>query len=484
MKRWAIKGIIALMSLALIGIIAIQAYWLAFSIRLNEQKFDQNVAAAMFALKEEVEDVFRSEDSPYKGSEQIRQTRSSGFLRLDYFFGRTILDSNFVAGQYVEQQQQKVVNDVMDLLQSYPIEDLLDPSMLNLRLNQHLQDRGVSAEFVSGVYSYTREAMVIYDGHYVGFFGEDARYSDPDLELPDRYRMSDAQYKIDLFGMGEGALGQMRLYFPDRARVLWQDSWWLLAASLFFTCLILFAFSYTLYVIMRQKKVSEMKNDFINNMTHEFKTPIATISLATDSLTSDKIIAQPDKVRRFARIITQENRRMLNQVEKVLQMALIDQREFGLQMEQVHLHEIISEAAAYIRMQVEKRGGQVDLDLSARQDTIQADRTHISNIFHNLLDNANKYSPEKPHIRVKTVNVSDGIEIRIQDSGIGLTPEARKQIFDKFYRVHTGNIHDVKGFGLGLSYVKAIVTAHEGNIDVESEPRQGSTFIVFLPYNM
>jgi two-component system phosphate regulon sensor histidine kinase PhoR len=175
---------------------------------------------------------------------------------------------------------------------------------------------------------------------------------------------------------------------------------------------------------------------------------------------------------------------MLNQVEKVLQMALIDQRDFGLQMEEVPLHELISEAVDYIRMQVEKRGGQVDLDLEARQDRIQADRTHISNIFHNLLDNANKYSPENPHIRVKTKNVSDGVEIRIQDNGIGLSHEARKQIFDKFYRVHTGNIHDVKGFGLGLSYVKAIVTAHEGNIDVESELGQGSTFIVFLPFNM
>src|SRR6056297_120419 len=484
MKRWAIKGIIALMSLALIGIIAIQAYWLSFSIRLNEQKFDQNVAAAMFALKEEIEDVFRPDDSDFRGTQKLRQPRSSSFLRVDYFFGRGILDSNFVAGRYVEQQQQQTVEDVMNLLSSYPIEDLLDPRMLNLRLNQHLQDRGVRAKFVSGVYSYSRAAMVIYDGHYVGFLDGEARYSDPELELPDKYKMDDAQYKIDLFGMGDGALGQFRLYFPNRSRVLWQDSWWLLAASLFFTCLILFAFSYTVYVILQQKKVSEMKNDFINNMTYEFKTPIATISLATDSLTSEKIIAHPDKIRRFASIITQENRRMLSQVEKVLQMALIDQRDFGLQMEEVALHELIAEAVDYIRMQVEKRGGQVEMDLRAKQSIVRADRTHISNIFHNLLDNANKYSPNTPKIRVETANVSDGVEIRVIDHGLGMTREARKQIFEKFFRVHTGNIHDVKGFGLGLSYVKAIVTAHEGNIDVESEPGRGSTFTVFLPFNM
>jgi two-component system phosphate regulon sensor histidine kinase PhoR len=325
--------------------------------------------------------------------------------------------------------------------------------------------------------------MVIYDGHYVGILDEEARYSDPDLELPDRYKMSDAQYKIDLFGMRDGALGQLRLYFPNRSRVLWKDSLWLLAASLFFTLLILFAFSYTVYVILRQKKVSDMKNDFINNMTHEFKTPIATISLATDSLTSDKIIKEPGKVRRFARIITQENRRMLNQVEKVLQMALIDQRDFGLQVEKVPLHELISEAVDYIRLQVEKRGGTVQMKLDARQDVIKADRTHVSNIIHNLLDNANKYSSEVPKIQVETKNVSDGVEIRVIDHGIGMTREARKKIFDKFFRVYTGNIHDVKGFGLGLSYVKAIVTAHEGSIDVESEPGKGSTFIVFLPFN-
>ncbi len=481
MKKWAIKGIIALMSLALIGIIAIQAYWLAFSIRLNEQKFNQNVAAAMFALKEEVEDVLRPEGGAKLG--EIRQSRSTGFLRVDYFFGRNLMDSNFVAGRYVEQQQEQNVRNVMELLRSYPIEDLLDPGLLNLRLEQQLRDRGVKANFVSGVYSYTKEAMVIYDDHYVGILDGEARYSDPDLELPDRYKMSDAQYKIDLFGMQDGALGQMRLYFPNRSRVLWKDSLWLLAASLFFTLLILFAFSYTVYVILRQKKVSDMKNDFINNMTHEFKTPIATISLATDSLTSDKIIKEPGKVRRFARIITQENRRMLNQVEKVLQMALIDQRDFGLQVEEVALHELISEAVDYIRLQVEKRGGTVQIKLDARQDVIRADRTHISNIIHNLLDNANKYSSEIPKIQVETKNVSDGVEIRVIDHGIGMTREARKKIFDKFFRVYTGNIHDVKGFGLGLSYVKAIVTAHEGSIDVESEPGKGSTFIVFLPFN-
>ncbi len=484
MKRWAINWIIGVMSLALVGIIAIQAYWLWFSIQLNERKFDQNVAEALFSLKEEIEDVFKNEESAYSGSDRVRQQRSSGFLRTDYFFGRNLLDSNYVPGQYLEQQRLKDIGDVFSLLQSYPIEDLLDPQRLNDGLEQKLRNRGVSARFISGVYSYHKSGMVIYDGHYVSISEGETKASDPEIELPDRYKMSDAQYKIDLFSSALGASGQLRLYFPNRTRVLWQDSWLILAASLFFTFLILFAFSYTVYVIFRQKKVSEMKNDFINNMTHEFKTPIATISLATDSLTSDQVIGHADKVKRFARVITQENQRMLNQVEKVLQMALIDSRDFSLQMTEVKLHPLIDQAVDYIRLQLEKRGGTIETRYRAAQDKIRADETHINNIIHNLLDNANKYSPESPYIRVETDNVSDGIEIRVIDQGMGMTVEAKKQIFDKFYRVHTGNLHDVKGFGLGLSYVKAIVTAHGGNIRVESEPGRGSTFIVHLPYNM
>ena len=224
-----------------------------------------------------------------------------------------------------------------------------------------------------------------------------------------------------------------------------------------------------------------MKTDFINNMTHEFKTPIATISLAADSIASPKVISDEGKINRFVGIIRQENKRMLQQVEKVLQMAQIDKRDFELNLTRVDMHEVIRQAVDHLNLQVTKREGRIDVQLDASRPDIEGDATHLSNVIYNLLDNANKYSENAPEIRITTCNRGEGIEITVEDKGIGMTKEDQKHIFDKFYRVHTGNVHDVKGFGLGLSYVKAIATAHQGSIDVKSEPGKGSKFFLFLP---
>jgi len=255
----------------------------------------------------------------------------------------------------------------------------------------------------------------------------------------------------------------------------------LILSSVLFMGIILFSFAYTVFVIFRQKKVSEMKTDFINNMTHEFKTPIATISLAADSITSPMILDNSEKVTRFAKIIKQENKRMLNQVEKVLQMALIDKKDFQLKIDQVDLHQTIRTAVDHMNLQVQQRGGTVEARLDSISPIIEGDQTHIANMIHNLLDNANKYTPDAPMIVVSTKDVANGVQVIVQDNGIGLSKEAKKQIFDKFYRVHTGNLHDVKGFGLGLSYVKAMMTAHKGDIDVKSELGKGSSFILIFP---
>ena len=227
-----------------------------------------------------------------------------------------------------------------------------------------------------------------------------------------------------------------------------------------------------------------MKTDFINNMTHEFKTPIATISLASDSIVSPMILGNPEKVQRFANIIKQENKRMNSQVEKVLQMALIDKRDFSLKFTEVNLHEVIQAAVENITLRVEKRDGVVKPSLLATKPIIEGDLTHVANVINNLLDNAEKYSPDKPEISISTRDVSNGVEVTVQDNGIGISKEARKQIFDKFYRVPTGNLHDVKGFGLGLSYVKAMMTAHKGSVEVKSEPGKGSSFILTFPYQV
>ena len=225
-----------------------------------------------------------------------------------------------------------------------------------------------------------------------------------------------------------------------------------------------------------------MKNDFLNNMTHEFKTPIATISLASDMLKTLHANQKIDKMERFITIIREENIRMNNQVEKVLQMARMDKNDLKLNIQKLDAHEFVQKAVATLSLQVEKRNGKITTQLAAENTSVEADETHFLNIILNLLDNANKYSTDNPDISVKTYNDKKGIYIAISDKGTGISKEAQKHIFESFYRVPTGNLHNIKGFGLGLSYVKGIIEAHFGTINVKSELGKGSTFIVFFPF--
>ena len=308
-----------------------------------------------------------------------------------------------------------------------------------------------------GVYSNRDKAYFIENGNYTATIGDTTKSSNVAAMNP----LYKAEYKISLFSDEINDPGHLNLYFPGKSRFLWSNVIGILLSSTVFTGLILMCFSYTIWVIFHQKKVSEMKTDFINNMTHEFKTPIATISLASDSILSPTILDNKDKIIRFINIIKQENKRMLSQVEKVLQMAQIEKRNVELKFHPFDLHDIIRDAVVNAE--------------------ITGDITHISGIINNLLDNAEKYTPNNPEIVISTRNVKGGIEFTIADNGIGMSKDALKNIFEKFYRVHTGNIHNVKGFGLGLSYVKAMVEAHHGKVSVRSETGKGSAFTVMLP---
>lgn len=256
------------------------------------------------------------------------------------------------------------------------------------------------------------------------------------------------------------------------------QQYWLFTFVLFGVLII---YVYSVLLMLKQKHYTELQRDFINNMTHEFKTPIATISLASDSVLSPSIIGNEEKIRRFMGIIKEENSRMLNQVEKVLQIATIDKQNLELKKTQINVHELIKKAVEHSLLNVQQKEGNISTDLQATNDLIFADQTHFSNIVHNILDNAVKYTPESPLITVSTRNLLNGFELTIGDNGIGMTREARKHIFDKFYRIPTGNVHNIKGFGLGLSYVKAMVEAHNGKVNVKSEPGKGSEFILFFP---
>jgi two-component system phosphate regulon sensor histidine kinase PhoR len=258
---------------------------------------------------------------------------------------------------------------------------------------------------------------------------------------------------------------------------------WMIAGALLFTLTIIAAFYLTVRTLLRQKKLSEIKSDFINNMTHELKTPLATISLAVDAIKNEKVQSDKEKLNYFSGIIKDENKRMNKQVETILQAALLDKDAVQLQMGNLRVHQILERILDNFKLQLNERGGHATLSLEATNDLVEGDEVHFTNMLSNLMDNAVKYSKEDvpPEIRITTQSSGKHIRVRIEDNGIGMNKETLSRIFEKFYRAHTGNVHNVKGFGLGLSYVKSMVDAHGGRIKAESTPGKGSVFTVEIP---
>ncbi len=452
MNAKRIKWIIWLMSLALIGIICLQIYWIGWNIRLNEAQFDKTVFEAL----NRVADRLRTYDAAQVIDEVKVQTQDSSQF-----------DQTDVAALEIMKANQ--LGNMKSLAERIPLD------LLQTYIEEELSSRGISSPNEYGIYSKSRESYVIVNDHFV------VEESGPQIQYGGAPTLYNSPYRVSLFTGETETPGHLSLYFPNRATLVLGSALGTLLLSILFTGIILFCFWYTIQVIFRQKQLSEIKTDFINNMTHEFKTPIATISLAADSISNPTIINNPDKIRRFTEIIRQENRRMNSQVERVLQVAMIDKKDFELRISDVNLHEMIEQVALNFSLQVEKREGSLTTDLQSARPIIQGDATHIASVIHNLLDNANKYSLDKPEIKVLTRDTPIGVEITVQDKGIGINKEVRKHIFDKFYRAHTGNVHDVKGFGLGLSYVKAILTAHNGLVDVKSELGKGSAFSITFP---
>lgn len=281
----------------------------------------------------------------------------------------------------------------------------------------------------------------------------------------------------DIFGKDN----YLTVYFPRKNTRVIREVWLPITSSILFIVVIISCFIYAIKVIIRQKALSDTKNDFINNMTHEFKTPLATVSLAVEALQDPELSSQ-DKFRsRYLGIIKDENKRLVSQVENVLQAAALDKKDFKLKIELLNLAEILENTVDHFGLQVEKKGGQITFVNELTDPMVEGDLFHLTHIFNNLLDNANKYSPENPTISIEAKDDPEHVHITIKDEGIGMNKEAQRKIFDKFYRVPTGNVHDVKGFGLGLSYVKTMLEAHKGGIQVSSELGKGSSFTINLP---
>ena len=464
MSKGVIRTIIILMSIALLGITIIQYVWLKRGTELNAKNFDDKVTLALNRVKQQLEDDASSKENFSKYYNKNLGIGIDNALRRS---SRTdILENNISFGKWALDPQTAFLGLSKDDLAAY--------------LKSALIDQGIDLNYEYGAFSSQIQDFFITNGTYnVVIPGGEKQFSEGG-EVQNLY---ETEYAINLFNVDEETSpGQLKVFFPRKQSYLFSEILPSLIASIVFTGLILFCFIYAITIILNQKKVSLMKTDFINNMTHEFKTPIATISLAADSIDSDMVINSPKKIKRFAGIIKEENKRMLAQVEKVLQIAKLDKDDIQLKLINIDINELAHMAAEHTGLKVNARGGTIQTFLKSTNPVIEGDKNHISNVVHNLLDNANKYSKESPEITLETRDAKEGVEIVVSDKGIGMAKDDTRRIFEKFYRVSTGNVHDVKGFGLGLSYVKAIVDAHSGNVRVRSSLGEGSTFIIFLPY--
>ena len=535
MKKKYIFWLTGVMSLSLIGIIAVQLMWINNAIEVREKQFSSNVNHAMRRIVNRLEarrsmfwmsqqkfsSMPRQQQSPRtRVTPAPRDTARKGRINFDFRvningFKMNINSDDLDSTAIVEEQNPenpRVRRFRFDTLIEAPAagKELTD-SMRRLmqernaaqkslyerqyrQFQQMMQQMQYEMQFL---HSPVRNRLQL-DGLRQVIerelanqgIGQDFEYAimHRDSILPYRSegfnpKKSEEAHNLNLFP-NDIFNKDFRLYlhFPEEKEQIYSSLGLLLTGSGFFTLVILGVFTVTLWIILRQKKISEIKTDFINNMTHEFKTPIATISVAADTLTNPKITGKPGKIAYFASMIKQENKRMNMQVENILQMALLEKKDFHLNFQEQDIHALVKKAIDSVSLQVEKRQGRIDAQLEAAQHHAEVDEVHFTNVLYNLLENANKYSREEPQISVTTTDGSQGMYISVSDQGIGMSQDLKSRIFDRFYRAPTGNVHNVKGFGIGLSYVKAIVNAHGGTIRVKSKPEKGSTFDIFLPY--
>ena len=376
------------------------------------------------------------------------------------------------SGGVVEQgvpglHQEKIVREVVGQMTAKdrpPIEKRIQKAVLDSLIRTNLQEAGIDLPYEYAVTSSSPESLRIVSAH--------ARPWD----------LQQSEFRARLFP-SEMFLprNDLVLYFPDRNIFLLRSMAPLVGATLLFMVGISFAFVYTTRTIFKQKRLSELMVEFINNMTHEFKTPISTIALASEAIARPDVLPDGERVLRYNEIIHDENARMKGQVDKILQMAVLEEGDYELNIAPLDIHEVIDKAVGNIALQVEGKGGTIDCTLSAGSHVIAGDAVHITNIIHNLLDNANKYSPGRPLITISTRNADGFLIVSVKDNGIGMNDEDARRVFDKYFRVPTGNMHNVKGFGLGLSYVKLMVDAHRGKVNISSSPGKGTTVEVMFP---
>ncbi|WP_294274512.1 HAMP domain-containing sensor histidine kinase [uncultured Chryseobacterium sp.] len=390
-----------------------------------------------------------SDEAAYKVK---RDTNNRELLTAD-------INQDIENGDYTVKEFAKVYGN------NLPLNKRVNTKILDSVITKELRIRGISAQFGYGITDKNNNTTGIFNKLYKDK-KDNNTYSYP-LFTDNKYR----------------TIYNLALVFPKKEYSLAMNNWPMLLGTFLSLLTILGIYIISINYMMKQKKLAEVKTDFINNMSHEFKTPLATISVATDSLANDKIATNPDKVKYYSELIKQENLRMKKQVENVLNMSKLERNEVNLFLKEANVRELIKKTTESFNLIVGQRNGTLTQEFTAEQYQFKIDEFHIANVLVNLLDNANKYSPEAPEIHVKTRNEGNWYVIEVSDKGMGMETHNKTKIFEKFFREETGNIHNVKGQGLGLSYVKKIVELHKGHVIVESNKGKGSTFTIKLPMN-
>ncbi len=516
--------LVVLMSLSLIGIIFVQVFWIKKSVSDKEEQFSSAVSAVLSAVtekitKREIKDYFErySEVKDSIGAEPTSNPMniffidrdlnsneimfySHGILEEDYNIPSTFFDNgngddttrikNYISKRtktiYKEdfgldgknyrlspvQKLEKIgtlasvekaaFEDVFsEYAKRVPIHKRVSKQELELLLDRELTDRNLPLDYEYGIYSKGLPTTV-----------KSRKFKFANSTL----------YKAPIFDDSDGDTDfSLLLTFPNKRRFLIQSILGMAILSLLFTLIIVTSYAGAIYQLIKQKQIAEIKSDFINNMTHEFKTPIATINLAVEAIRNPKTIDDKEKVLRYLQMIRDENKRMHAQVENVLRISKLEKNQLDIRKDRVDLHDIIRDAIAHVDLIVQDRGGYIRTHMDAERSEVLASDMHFTNVFVNILDNAIKYSPEAPKIDLSTEVIKNFIVVKIQDQGAGMSKAVLKKIFEKFYREHTGDVHNVKGHGLGLAYVKKIVDDHQGEVFAESEKAKGSTFYIKLP---
>ena len=524
MNKLFFRLLVFLMSLSLIGIILVQVYWFNTSFKNNDEQFKIHVKQVISDVADKIQ-----KQETYKFYDKINHIKdstgklpkkddllefyyvqknpktnktivySNSIISEDYNISPTFFDKKFNSEKFKSFSSKRVTEvynnnsvdnsgisqslipdvrieksgnlDILDnaifeisakdVLSAMPLEERVSVPVLQKLIKKELEEQGVETKFEFGIYSNNLATKIK---------SNDFKYD------------KDATYSIPVFIDNEGSTKyELLVTFPLKKKFLLSELISITVLSIIFTLIILIAYSSALNQLIRQRQISEIKNDFINNMTHEFKTPIATINLALDAIKNPKIIDYKEKVLRYLQMIKDENKRMHAQVENVLRISKLEKKELDIVKDSHNIHEIIEDAIDHVSLIVEDREGIVNKHFNAQRNTILLNEVHFTNVLVNVLDNAIKYSPNVPIIDVFTENIKDFILIKIQDQGAGMSKVAQKRVFEKFYREHTGDLHNVKGHGLGLAYVKQIVEDHNGQIYVESEKGKGSTFIIKMP---